>query len=318
MGVHIADVSYYVRPGTLLDSEAQRRGTSVYFADRVIPMLPEALSNGACSLHPGGDKLALSAFLTFGKTGKCLDVRVVKSVIRSRIRGVYSEVNELFDGTAGKEVKEKYKEALSVLRSMRSLARKLKLNAAKRGDLDFASTETRFVLDESGAPVALYPRTSGEAEEMIEQFMIAANTAVAQLAQEKHLPFVYRIHENPDGEKLGELLQTARLLVIISPESIRGSIPRALVEASADTPYARLISSRLLRCMAKARYDVKPLGHYGLGLKDYCHFTSPIRRYPDLSIHRILSDYVSGVSVETLWKRYDDFLQRSGRPVYGL
>lgn len=311
LGVHIADVSHYVRSGTLLDSEARRRGTSVYFADRVIPMLPEALSNGACSLHPGGDKLALSTFLTFGKTGKFLDVRVVKSVIRSRIRGVYSEVNELFDGTAGKEVKEKYKEALSVLRSMRALARKLKLHAVKRGVLDFASTETRFVLDKSGAPVALYPRTSGEAEEMIEQFMIAANTAVAQLAREKHLPFVYRIHEDPDGEKLEELLQTARLLGIISPEAIRGSIPQALVEASSGTPYARLISSRLLRCMAKARYDVKPLGHYGLGLKDYCHFTSPIRRYPDLSIHRILSDYLSGVSVETLWERYGDFTKEA-------
>lgn len=311
LGVHIADVSHYVRAGSALDAEARRRGTSVYFADRVIPMLPEALSNGACSLHPGEDKLTLSALMTLSKSGKCLDVRVTKSVIRSRIRGVYREVNELFDGTAGKEIREKYREALTTLRSMRSLARKLKQNAVKRGTIDFASTEARFVLNEEGAPVALYSRISGEAEELIEQFMITANSAVAQLAREKKLPFVYRIHENPDGEKLQELVQSARSLGITPAENNRRPLPQALMEAAKDTRFARLISSRLLRCMAKARYDGEPVGHYGLGLSDYCHFTSPIRRYPDLCIHRILSDYLAGSGSKALHGRYDDFVREA-------
>lgn len=308
LGVHIADVSHYVRAGGPLDTEALKRGTSVYFADRVIPMLPEELSNGACSLNPHEDKLTLSALMTLNKAGTCKELRLVKSVISSKIRGVYSEVNEIFAGTAGADIKEKYKPAAQTLRSMRALAKKLKTAAEKRGTMDLISTEARFLLDENGVPAALYPRVAGEAEGMIEQFMIAANVAVAKYARERELPFVYRVHDRPDGEKLDALLETMRVLGIpFEGTKDMGGLPRAMMEAAKDTRYARLVSERLLRCMAKAVYSEHPLGHYGLCLEDYCHFTSPIRRYPDLSIHRILSDAVRGMSKAELYRRYGEF-----------
>lgn len=312
LGVHIADVSHYVRPGSALDREAFRRGTSVYFADRVIPMLPEALSNGACSLNPNEDKLALSALMTLNRSGACQGLRLVKSVISSRIRGVYSEVNELFAGTAGADIRTKYRPVLRTLRSMRALARKLKTAAEKRGTMELVSSEPHFLLDENGAPTAIFPRVPGEAEEMIEQFMIAANVAVAKYAREQEIPFIYRIHDRPDSEKLTALQETVRLLGISfeGGDSERG-LPRALMEAARDTRYARLISERLLRCMAKAVYSEKPMGHYGLCLNDYCHFTSPIRRYPDLAIHRILSEAITFERKSgrgELYRRYGEFV----------
>lgn len=311
LGVHIADVSRYVRYNSPLDVQARERGTSVYFADRVIPMLPEALSNGICSLNAGTDKLTLSALLTLDKKGECRNVKVVKSVIRSRVRGVYSEINDLFQNTASAEVREKYVPVADTLHAMRELAAQLREIGNRRGTLDLISHEAQFVLDEAGAPAAIFPRVTGEAEGMIEQFMIAANVAVAKLARERKLPFIYRIHEQPNAEKLSLLIETARQLGLEVPpqaESLDPLALRELMENARDTKYARLVSERLLRGMAKARYSRDPLGHYGLAQADYCHFTSPIRRYPDLVIHRILSDYLAHTSKAHLYERYGDFV----------
>ncbi len=313
LGVHIADVSHYVRENSSLDEEAQKRGTSVYFADRVVPMLPEELSNGICSLNAGEDKLALSALMTLDESGTCRDLRLVSSVIRSNIRGVYREINDLFDDQATPDIREKYRPVEEMLRDMRRLADQMRRQAQRRGILDLISVETRFVLDADGHPAQLLPRSLGEAEGMIEQFMITANVAVARLARERKLPFVYRIHEHPDPEKLDLLRQTAELLQLPVPrgKEMTREVLQDLLGAAQETPYARLISERILRAMAKARYSAAAKGHYGLALADYCHFTSPIRRYPDLAIHRILSSYLAGKSSQQLWERYETFVKKS-------
>ncbi len=311
LGVHIADVSHYVAAGSVLDQEARRRGTSVYFADRVIPMLPEALSNGACSLNAGTDKLTLSAIMTLDKNGVCTDAKIKKTVIRSCVRGVYSEINTLFDGTADEAVQKKYAPVRETLSNMRALAAHLREAASARGTMDLISTESAFVLDGQGHPVDIVARTTGESEGMIEQFMIAANVATAAYARRRGIPFVYRVHDRPDPEKLRVLSETAGRLGLKTVRLSAQLDLRDLMEEARETPYARLISDRLLRSMAKAQYSENPLGHYGLALKDYCHFTSPIRRYPDLSIHRILSDAITGVPKDELIRRYAAFVQES-------
>ena len=311
LGVHIADVSHYVRENGSLDAEARRRGTSAYFADRVIPMLPEELSNGICSLNAGEDKLALSVILTLDKNGAITGTKIRKTIIRSCLRGVYGEVNSLFDGSAGEEVKRKYAAVRPALDSMRRLAAKLRDGAAKRGTMDLISSEPVFTLDDQGHPVDIRRRFAGESEGMIEQFMIAANVAVAAYAKKSGIPFVYRIHEQPDPKKLGVLSETAQRLGFQSVKLETQLDLRSLMEEARETKYARLVSDRLLRSMAKARYSEKPVGHYGLSLSDYCHFTSPIRRYPDLSIHRILTSALAGVSKEEIKRRYSEFVTES-------
>ena len=312
LGVHIADVSHYVEKDSLLDEEAFRRGTSVYFADRVIPMLPEALSNGVCSLNPGEDKLAFSALLSFDGDGVYRQCRLVKSVIRSQLRGVYDEVNDWFGGAPSRETAAKYAPVGEMLTQMRRLAARLREAAEQRGTMDLMSSETQFILDENGAPVSVFPRAMGEAEGMIEQFMIAANVAVAEWARWRQIPFIYRVHEQPDPEKLAELTAVATNLGFKTAVRLDGASPaslRAVMEEARDTPYARLISDRLLRSMAKAAYSDNPLGHYGLALRDYCHFTSPIRRYPDLAIHRILADGLANTPKAAMAGRYGDFVR---------
>lgn len=307
LGVHIADVSHYVTPGSPVDAEAYRRGTSVYFADRVIPMLPETLSNGACSLYAGEDRLTMTAMLDFDENGEYRRSEIFPSVIRSCVRGVYSEVNDLFMGSAEESVKQKYAGVLPMLLSMRELAARLREKAAARGVLELSSAEARFLLDGQGHPVAVYPRISGEAEGMIEQFMIAANVAVARFGREQGLPFLYRVHERPSAEKLEVLADTARRLgftVTFSPEQATPSELQELLGQAKDTPYARLISTGVLRSMAKAHYSETPIGHYGLALSDYCHFTSPIRRYPDLVVHRMLALLDAGTDKEEIRQKY--------------
>ncbi|MDD2361972.1 MAG: ribonuclease R [Oscillospiraceae bacterium] len=311
LGVHIADVSHYVVENTPLDGQARLRGTSVYFADRVIPMLPEGISNGICSLNAGQDRLALSAILTLDKSGVLTDTLIRKTVIRSCLRGVYSEVNALFDGSAGQEIIQKYASVRPTLEAMRNLADKFDKAAAGRGTMELVSSEPVFVLDEQGHPIDIDKRIMGESEGIIEQFMIAANVAVAEYARKLGIPFVYRIHEQPDPKKLELLAETARRLGFKTLEYKSTGDLRKLMEEARETPYARLISDRVLRSMAKARYSHSPAGHYGLSLKDYCHFTAPIRRYSDLSIHRILTAILSGINKNETVRRYSSFVIES-------
>lgn len=316
LGVHIADVSHYVREGTLLDQAAMDRGTSVYFADRVIPMLPVEISNGCCSLNAGTNKLTFSALLTLDSKGELVDYRFEKSVINSKVRGVYSEVNAIFDGTADEEIKRKYAPVLYSLFEARELADILKAKAHQRGELEIETTELRFVLDERGVCVGVSERERGEAEELIEQFMISANRAAALYAKSALIPFVYRVHEAPEAERLetlSELAAACGFSVRRLKEGVRQTDLSELIEKAKPTKYARLISTQVLRTMAKARYAPEPLGHFGLSLADYCHFTSPIRRYPDTSIHRILTALVSGESIDRIQERYSDFAAESSK-----
>lgn len=316
LGVHIADVSHYVRPGSAIDREAMERGTSVYFADRVIPMLPEELSNGVCSLNAGEDKLTFSALIWLDMEGNIEKYEFRKSVIHSKVRGVYAEVNALFAGTASKELRQKYAPVTRSLNAARRLADILKARSRKMGTVDLASSEPQFVLDENGVCVDVMPHATGESEQMIEQLMITANQAAAMLAKKHQLPFVYRVHEKPNPDRVDSLAELVTALGLNAlPLAHTGDIKTgdlaAVMHQAAGTPSERVISHQILRTMAKARYDTAPLGHFGLALEDYCHFTSPIRRYPDTSIHRILSLWLKTRNRQECLNRYQGFAQES-------
>ena len=311
LGVHIADVSHYVKAKSAIDNEAFRRGTSVYFADRVIPMLPEALSNGVCSLNAGTDKLTFSALMEFDKEGNMVDYQFRKTVIDSKVRGVYSEVNEILAGTASQEILQKYAPVMDSLMAAKELAGVFEQAAKARGNMDLSSDETKFVLDENGVCIALLPRTTGEAEQLIEQMMIAANIAAARAALKAEIPFLYRVHERPQPDRVEELAELLERLGIPCRELRRGKPSTkdfgAILDRVKGTPRESLVNQRVLRTMEKAHYSDREIGHFGLALGEYSHFTSPIRRYPDTSIHRILSDLVAGTDQTTLKKRYGEF-----------
>ena len=319
LGVHIADVSHYVRPGGALDLEARARGTSVYFADRVVPMLPESLSNGACSLNAGEDKLAFSALIDLDRDGRIEAYRFCKSIICSKVRGVYSEVNRLFDGTADADLHRKYHPVIRSLHAARELSGILKKGFTANGVVELETTEPEFTLNENGVCVDVKPRRSGEAEGMIENLMITANRAAAMLAKEKGIPFVYRVHEQPDPERVKTLIQLVDAAGLDSKPlkhkdgKVSSSDFANVMKQALGTPAQKVISHQILRTMAKARYDVNPLGHFGLALEDYCHFTSPIRRYPDTAIHRILSAMLSVEKKETLEQRFASFASEAAK-----
>ena len=315
LGVHIADVSYYVREKTALDEEALRRGTSIYYANKVVPMLPKELSNGICSLNPDEERLAFSAIITLSKDGKIVDYDFKKSVICSRVKGVYSEVNEIIAGTAGEEILKKYRDVLHVIPLMKELSDILHSNRKLRGAPDIDTAESKLILDTNDRIVDVVPRQRGEAEEMIEEFMLTANEAAATLAKKLQIPFVYRVHEYPDGEKLNVLKETMQALGLPARE-IKGNVPSKVLSDILDEakgkPFYPIVSRQVLRSMAKAKYSETPIGHYGLALENYAHFTSPIRRYPDLTIHRILSDVVTQKrSPSDVKKRYSEFVGKS-------
>ena len=315
LGVHIADVSHYVKAGSAIDREAFCRGTSVYFADRVIPMLPESLSNGVCSLNAGSDKLTFSALIDFDSEGNIIDYLFRKTVIQSKVRGVYSEVNEILAGKASKELLRKYEPVMESLQAAKELADILERNGRRRGDLDLSSDETTFVLDENGVCIDLLPRTTGQAEALIEQMMVSANICAAKAALAAEIPFLYRIHERPNSERVLELTELLDRLGIACGELKKGTPTAsdfsAVLRRVKDGPRGSLVNQRILRTMEKARYADKELGHFGLALPEYSHFTSPIRRYPDTSIHRILSDLVTGVDKKIIGKRYRVFAGES-------
>ena len=315
LGVHIADVSHYVRKGSLLDGEAFARGTSIYYADKVIPMLPKELSNGICSLNPGEDRLAFSAILTLDPEGRLIDYDFKKTVIRSRVKGVYGEVNRLLAGEAVPELEAKYREVLPMLPVMQELVTLLRKNRRDRGAPEIESSESKLILDENGRIKDIRPRERGEAEILIEEFMLLANEAAARLARKAEIPFVYRIHEHPDPERIASLRDTLRNLGLPSGERLKDRVPAAalaqILEDAADHPAAPVINQLVLRSMAKAKYSENPIGHYGLALEDYAHFTSPIRRYPDLMIHRILSGLVRGEEPSELQKQFGRFAPKA-------
>ena len=316
LGVHIADVSNYVKPGTELDNEAFSRATSVYYADQVVPMLPKALSNGICSLNENELRLAFSCLMRLDKEGNLTDYRFVKSIIRSRVKGVYSEINALLAGTADAEIKAKYADVIDQLPAMKELYGHRARLRKERGCMDIESGEVKLILDENGRCIDVKKRTSGESESMIEEFMLLANQCAAHFARVKQIPFVYRVHEEPNAEKLERLhalLQACGINDHFAKDVPTPKELSAILEGVRGTPYEQLINTGMLRCMSKALYEEKPKGHYGLVLKDYAHFTSPIRRYPDLAIHRIMTDMLKGTEKETMILRYTDFAERASK-----
>ena len=310
LGVHIADVSCYVQPGTELDKEAFRRSTSVYYADSVVPMLPRQLSNGICSLNEGEDRLAFSCLMQLDQMGRLVDHKFVKTVIRSRVKGVYSEINALLAGSTDPELMEKYAEAREQLPLMHELYEKRLALRKARGGLDIESGESKLILDEDGCCVDVQKAERGESEAIIEEMMLLANQSAAKTARLAELPFVYRVHEAPDAERIDRLktvLNACHVPVRFNAESPSPVHLAEILDSTRGTPVERAVHTGVLRSMTKARYEAKPLGHYGLVLEDYAHFTSPIRRYSDLAVHRILSAYVEGEPVPVIQSRYADY-----------
>lgn len=309
LGVHIADVSHYVTPKSELDNEAFKRGTSVYYANRVIPMLPKELSNGICSLNPNEDRLAFSCLAQLDKQGHITSYKFVKSVIRSRVKGVYSEINEMLEGYNSKHSSEKYADVKDQLPLLLELGDILKANRISRGCPELETTESKLIIDETDKCVDVVPRTRGRSEELIEDFMLVANECAARFGFDNKLPFVYRIHEEPSEEKTEGLKETLVKLNIQQKIGERATAQdmAAVLEKVRDTPLAPIINNIILRSMSKAKYSTEPVGHFGLMLDDYAHFTSPIRRYPDLAIHRIMSEFLSGTKAADCAQKYSKF-----------
>lgn len=294
LGVHIADVSHYVTPGSPLDDEAYRRGTSVYYPGHVVPMLPVALSNGICSLNPDVDRLAFSAFLEVDKDGRCHKSQFAKTVIRSKARMTYRKMNEIFDGNKARRAE--YAFLTETADRMHALSQAMRRRRMERGALDLDLPEAEILTDESGEPVEVSFRARGDAEKMIEEFMLAANETVAAYMTHRNNPTVYRVHESPDPEKLRVFAQFARPFgyrVDASKPNDTAQL-QAVLDGAKDDPRQRTLPTLLLRSLTRARYDAECLGHYGLQAKEYLHFTSPIRRYPDLVAHRMLFKAISG------------------------
>ena len=314
LGVHIADVSHYVKYESAIDNEAFSRGTSVYYADQVVPMLPKELSNGICSLNPGEDRLTFSAILTIGLDGRLLDFDFKKTVICSRVKGVYAEINTVLDHTASAEILEKYAGLTDTLFLMKELADILTANKRRRGAPEIDKAEGKIVIGEDGKTKDIVVRERGASEVIIEEFMLLANEAAAKAAQLKMLPFVYRIHEPPTPDKLETLHEAAEQLGFNAKGIEPGMSPAvlsALLKSAENTQAHDVLHTVALRSMSKARYSEQPIGHYGLVLDDYAHFTSPIRRYPDLTIHRILGEFICGRPAEQVEKKYKKFVKES-------
>lgn len=292
LGVHIADVSYYVTEGSALDQEALSRGTSVYVTDRVVPMLPERLSNGICSLNPGVDRLTQSAIMEIDKKGRVVKSWIGQTVIKTTFRMTYSDVNDMLAGDAEKIAE--FKTIMPSVEVMAKLHATLEAMRMRRGALNFDTSEAKILVNKEGLPVDIVLRQRGIAERMIESFMLAANECVAEHFAKRELPFIYRIHEEPKVEKVQQFIDYAStfgLPIRGTANSISQAALQELMERIKDEPYAEVLNMMLLRSMQQARYSEHNHGHYGLGAKFYTHFTSPIRRYPDLLVHRMVREY---------------------------
>ncbi len=315
LGVHIADVSHYVRPKSPLDMDAISRGTSVYYADKVIPMLPKELSNGICSLNPQEDRFAFSALMELDEHGEIVKYDFKKTIIRSRVKGVYKEVNKILSGEADEFLKLKYSEVIDMIPIMDELCDVRIRERDRRGAPEIETTESELVLDGNGICVDVKPRTRGKSECIIEEMMLLANEAAAKFAAEKDLPFVYRVHEKPSMEKIENLEHVLVRLGVGVPDfsNVKPVHLAQILKNAKGTPVYPVVNVMVLRSMAKAQYDTQPIGHFGLALEDYAHFTSPIRRYPDLAIHRIMSYYCECKSSEKVNKRYKAFVTEAAK-----
>ena len=291
LGVHIADVSYYVKEGSLTDEEAYFRGTSVYLVDRVLPMLPHKLSNGICSLNPEEDRFALSCEMIIDGKGNITHYNIFSSIIRSKMKMNYDDVNKILEENI---VPNGYEEYENTLRLMEELSRILRKKMVNRGYIEFESNEAKIMLDDSCHPTHIEARVQRTGEELIENFMIAANETVASSIYYKNLPGIYRIHDKPDEKRLGEFLKFLSLHGYVINGKNKITNPRDLqniLEQIGETDEVRVLHDMAIRSQAKAIYSDINIGHFGLGSKCYSHFTSPIRRYPDLILHRLVKDY---------------------------
>lgn len=298
LGVHIADVSYYVKEGSALDEEAYKRGTSVYLANTVIPMLPHQLSNGICSLNPNVDRLAISCVMEIDSNGEIINYDIFESVIKSNIQMTYKKVNSVLEDNI---IPEGYEAYADKLRLMAELADILRQNKVRKGYIDFDLDEAKIITDENGEAIDVKLRERGTGERLIEDFMIAANETVARHITYLEYPFIYRVHGEPNEEKINNFLNFVSILGHsvhklnkITPKSMQG-----LLEELKDVKEYSILSSLLLRSMQKAVYDKNNIGHFGLASKCYTHFTSPIRRYPDTTVHRLLRTYLFNKSINS-------------------
>lgn len=309
LGVHIADVSNYVQENSALDREAQKRGTSVYLVDRVIPMLPHRLSNGICSLNQGQDRLALSCLMDVDRQGNVVGHRIAETVICVDRRMSYTSVKKILEGDTKEQ--EEYRELVPMFQMMEELAGLLRAKRKKRGSIDFDFPESKIILDEQGHPTEIKPYDRNTATKIIEDFMLLANETVAQDFFWQEIPFVYRTHDNPDPEKIQQLamfISNFGYAIKNTRDEIHPKELQKLLARIEDTPEEALISRLTLRSMRRAQYTVECTGHFGLAAKYYCHFTSPIRRYPDLQIHRIIKDTLRGRMDEKRAVHYSEIL----------
>ena len=339
LSVHIADVSHFVKPASFVNQAAYNRGTSIYFGDSVIPMLPKALSNGACSLNEGEERLAFTCAMQLDKDGTVKSYRFFKSVIKSRLKGVYSEINDIIfeditkpeiakkykldkpENTAehnkvSAEIREKYNEVYDSIMIAMELYKKLGKKRVQRGAMDIESDEAYIIFDDRKRVSDIKKRERGESEKMIEEFMLLANGCSANLARKMDLSFVYRVHEEPEAEKMYNFRENLRKFGLKlekkQGESLQMAFSR-LLDKTRGTNLQQFVHSGVLRAQSKAKYLELPQGHFGLSLDDYAHFTSPIRRYPDLAIHRILTDVVNGVPKDKIKKKYEKFAKSAAK-----
>ena len=315
LGVHIADVSNYVQYSSALDREALKRGTSVYLVDRVIPMLPKKLSNGICSLNAGEDRLALSCLMDIDEKGKVVSHGIAETVIHVNERMTYTDVKKILR-KEDQQLAERYRELLPMFFQMEELSALLRKRRKKRGAIDFDFPESKIELDENGKPVRIYPYEQNVATRIIEDFMLAANETVAQEYAQAGIPFVYRTHDTPDMEKMEpvlELVHRAGVKVKKSKEEIRPKEVQKILKELEGKESEDFFSRLILRSMKQARYTTECTGHFGLAARYYCHFTSPIRRYPDLQIHRIIKENLRGKMTEAKMSHYEEILDEVAR-----
>lgn len=312
LGVYIADVSHYVREGSKLDEEAFKRGTSVYFPDHVLPMLPVELSNGICSLNPNEDRFALAVEMRVNTAGKILDYEIHKGIIRSSYRMTYKKVTKILQGD--KELTKEYKDLAPMLFTMADLAKILITRRNNAGQLDFDIPEPEIILNDDGTVADVHRKPRELSDRIIEQFMVLTNEVVAKHFDDLNAPFVYRVHEIPTDQKLQSFRSFAGSLGLKFNPTGKEPSPKdfqALLRQAQGQDYSVALSKVMLRSMQKARYETENLGHFGLALRDYCHFTSPIRRYPDLTIHRIISEIVEGRMTDKKLRAFETFVSSS-------